>query len=309
MNSTQHPCCFTVFPQSGSVRSGRPGSDASAPCRPGLHPHVLINAALRCGASGKPSTDNRFNDFPFPLLLALTLSAALTSCSFLKPAQSTARHFVLTPMPAPTQAAAGPATIAVGVGKVKLPAYLFSSFLALRRGTNEIEYLQSAVWAERLDTGFQRVLAANLASVLSTDRIYMSGWQTDDVAAEVYVAIERFDIDATGRGVLVARWRVLSAGGEKILKSGTGRLSRQGPSPDAGASGMVDTLSELVADLSRQLGQAIQETARFRSTTSLQAPSSDASSFQIVDQLEPNAWRDVGRVSVSISCVGPPFGS
>ena len=195
------------------------------------------------------------------LLFSMTLCAGLTGCSFLKPAKPTARHFVLTPMPATGPVPAASNSLAVGVGQVKLPAYLFDTSLAVRKGTNEIEYLPSALWAERLDTGFQRVLAANLAIVLPTDRIHLSAWQKDAVAAEVHVTIEQFDVDAAGRGLLVARWRILSPGGEKMLKAGSSRLSRQGPPPDAGASGAVATLSELVAEFSRQLAQALKETA------------------------------------------------
>jgi hypothetical protein len=189
----------------------------------------------------------------------MTLCAGLTGCSFLKPAKPTARHFVLTPMPPTGLAPAASNSLAVGLGPVKLPAYLFDTSLAVRKGTNEIEYLPSALWAERLDTGFQRVLAANLAIVLPTDRIHLSAWQKDAVAAEVHVIIEQFDVDATGRGLLVARWRILSPGGEKMLKAGSSRLSRQGSPPDAGTSGAVATLSELVADFSRQLAKALGE--------------------------------------------------
>lgn len=196
------------------------------------------------------------------LLISIAACASLTGCfGFLKPAPATARHFVLTPLPAAEPGTVAPGSLAVGVGQVKLPAYLFSTSLAVRQGTNEVEYLPSTIWAERLDTGFQRVLAANLAIVLPTDRISLSPWQRDAVAAEVYVAIEQFDVDARGRGVLIARWRILSPGGEKILKAGGSRLARQGPAPDANAGGAIATLSELVADFSRQLAQALHETA------------------------------------------------
>lgn len=193
------------------------------------------------------------------MLCAITLGAGLTGCSFLEPAKSTSRYFVLTPMPAGGSAAAAAGAIAVGVGQVKLPAYLFNTSLAVRNGTNEVQYLPSALWAERLDTGFQRVLAANLAIALPTDRIHLSAWQKDAVAAEAYVALEQFDVDASGRGVLVAQWRILAPGGEKILKAGSSRLSRQGPSPDADASGAIATLSELLADFSREMAKSLQE--------------------------------------------------
>jgi uncharacterized lipoprotein YmbA len=181
----------------------------------------------------------------------------LTGCSFLKPAKATAHYYVLTPI-ASTQSGSG--SLAVGVGQVKLSAYLFNTSLAVRQGTNEVEYLDSAIWAERLDAGFQRVLAADLAIVLPSEQVRLSAWRSEDVSAEVHVTIEQFDVDASGQGVLIARWRILSPGGEKILKAGGTRLSRQGPRPDAGASGAVATLSELVADLSRQLAQALKET-------------------------------------------------
>jgi uncharacterized protein len=190
-------------------------------------------------------------------LCTIMLWIGLTGCSFLKPAKSTARYYVLTPVAA-TQSGSG--SLAVGLGQVKLPAYLFNTLLAVRQGTNEVGYLDSAIWAERLDAGFQRVLAANLAIILPTEQIRLSAWQRADVAAEVYVTVEQFDVNASGQGVLIARWRILSPGGEKVLKAGGSRLSRPGPPPDAGASGAVATLSELVADLSRQLAQALKET-------------------------------------------------
>jgi uncharacterized lipoprotein YmbA len=195
------------------------------------------------------------------LLLALVAGLSLTGCfGFLKPAKSTARHFVLTSLPAAEPAAAPRGSVAVGMGPVKLAAYLFNTSFAVRNGTNEIVYLPSALWAERLDTGLQRVLAADLATLLPTDQIRLSAWQSVDVSVEVYVAIERFDVDARGQAVLDAWWRILSPGGEKTLKAGESHLTRQGPPPDADPSGAVATLSELAADLSRQLAQAVKET-------------------------------------------------
>ena len=191
------------------------------------------------------------------ILCSITFLVGLTGCSFLKPAKTTARYYVLTPTAAPQT---GSWPLVVGLGQVKLPAYLLNNSLVVRRGTNEVEYLDSALWAERLDASFQRVLAADLAIVLPTQQVRLSVWQEDDVGAELYITIEQFDVDASGKGVLIAGWRILSPGGEKVMNSGGSRLSRQGPPPDSGASGAVATLSELVADLSRQLAQALKDT-------------------------------------------------
>jgi uncharacterized lipoprotein YmbA len=203
------------------------------------------------------------------LLLPLALCVLLAGCSFLKPVKPTARHFILTPVPAAESTAPVPAThaLAVGVGQVNLPAYLFNTALVVRKGTNEVEYIPAAFWAERLDKGFQRVLAADLGILLPADRVHLSSWQREDVAVEVYVAVEQFDVDSSGRGVLVSQWRILSPGGEKVLKSGRSRLSRQGPPPEAGTAGAIATLSELVADLSRQLAQALLEVTSSHAAT------------------------------------------
>ncbi len=196
------------------------------------------------------------------MLAVMALCAGVSGCSVLKPVKSSARHFVLSPVPAVGSATVASGSIAVGLGQIKTPAYLFNSSLAVRVGTNEIEYLPSTFWAERLDSGFQRVLAANLAILLPTDRIPLSAWQRNEVMAEVYVTLEQFDVDATGRGVLVARWRILSPGGDKVLKAGSSRLSRQGPPPLPGVSGSIGTLSELVADFAGQLAPVLKETTQ-----------------------------------------------
>jgi uncharacterized lipoprotein YmbA len=198
---------------------------------------------------------------PVRLLLALAVSMSLTGCfGFLKPAKPTARHFVLSTLPAAVPAATPSGAVAVGVGPIKLAAYLFNTSMAVRKGTNEIDYLPATFWAERLDAGLQRVLAANLATLLPTDQIRISAWQNADVSAEVYVAVEQFDVNASGQAVIVAWWRILSPGGEKTLKAGECRLTRQGPAPQTDPSGAVATLSELATELSRQVAQAIKET-------------------------------------------------
>src|SRR5262245_55223816 len=105
------------------------------------------------------------------LLIAFTAYTCLTGCSFRKPAHSPTRHFVLTPLPAPGLTSAAPGALGVCLGQVKIPAYLLNTSLGVRKGTNEIYYLSGALWAERLDTGIQNVLAANLRSLLSTGQI------------------------------------------------------------------------------------------------------------------------------------------
>lgn len=185
--------------------------------------------------------------------------ACFVGCGFLKPARNAARHFVLTPVPAERQAQAATPALAVGLRPVKLPAYLFDTSLAVRKGANEIVYSPETIWAERLDSGLQNVLAANLRSLIPTDHVRLSAWRSEEVAVELSVSVEQFDVDAQGQAVLVASWRLCAPRGEALLKAGESRLTRRGPSPETDPSGAISTLSDLVAELSRQLAQALKE--------------------------------------------------
>jgi uncharacterized lipoprotein YmbA len=196
--------------------------------------------------------------FRFSCLAAL--SALLAGCLF-KPVTVTSRRFVLTPVAVPSHPAVVSTPLSVGVGLVKMPAYLLQSSLAIRSATNEIVYLENALWAERLDQSFQRTLAANLAALLPTDQIRLSAWQRDEVAVTVSVTVERFDVDVQGQGTLVAWWRIASPGNDTILRHGESRLSKAGPSPGTDLPGVARTLSDLTADLSQRLAQAIREVA------------------------------------------------
>jgi uncharacterized lipoprotein YmbA len=198
---------------------------------------------------------------PATLLLTLTVCACFAGCSFLKPAPDTARHFVLTPLPRTQTANVAIGASGVGVVHVRIPTYLFNSSLAIRKGANEIDYSSVALWAERLDTGIPRVLTADLTSLLPREhQVRLSVGRSEDFATEISVTIEQFDVSSSGQAVLVANWHVLSPEGEGIQRSGESRLSRNGPAPDTDPSGAINTLSDLIADLSRQLAQALKDT-------------------------------------------------
>jgi uncharacterized lipoprotein YmbA len=101
-------------------------------------------------------------------------------------------------------------------------------------------------------------LAADLATRVPTDQLRLSVWRSDEVTCEIYVTVQQFDVDATGRGVLTAWWRILSPGGEKILKAGQFHASRPGPDPRVDPQSAAATLSQLTADFSAELARTIK---------------------------------------------------
>jgi uncharacterized lipoprotein YmbA len=196
------------------------------------------------------------------LYTQLTLVSALISGCMLKPVTVSTRHFALAPIPTsePSSVARGASEpLSVGIGFVKMPSYLLRNSMAVRNGANEIEYLDDALWSERLDESFQRDLAANLADLLPSDSIYLTDWGHNQVMAAVYISVQQFDVDINGHGTLIAQWRITAPGSAVPLKSGRTRLERTGASPRGKPEVIAETLSDLTAQFSRDLAQSIRD--------------------------------------------------
>ena len=190
----------------------------------------------------------------------LILVSSLFSGCMLRPVTVSTHHFTLAPILASeprSVARTGSEQLSVGIGFVKMPSYLLRNSMAVRNGADEIEYLDDALWSEHLDESFQRDLAANLAELLPSDSIYLTDWGHDQVMLAVYISVQQFDVDITGRGTLIAQWRITTPGSDVPLKSGRTRLERTGASPRGKPEVIAETLSNLAAQFSRELAQSI----------------------------------------------------
>jgi len=195
------------------------------------------------------------------LVVVGAISFYLSGCSLVSPPKGiTPRSFVLTPISGPSPTGRTSSTnIVVGIHAVKMPGYLSGKSFAMRHENNEIVYLESAGWAERLDTSLQRVVAADLARLIPTDQVRLTRWGVEEVAVEVDVNVDRFDVDSRGEGTLVAWWRLVLPGGEKVLASGKFSATRKGPPPDKDPLGASTLMSQLASDLAETLARAIKE--------------------------------------------------
>jgi uncharacterized lipoprotein YmbA len=200
--------------------------------------------------------------FHLPRLVFVALTSIAMGGCVLRPVSISTRNFVLSPISTnePAQVVADP--LPIGIGLVKMPAYLLRDSMAVRNGTNEIEYLEGAFWAERLDRSFQQTLAINLSNLLPSNRIYLTDWGHDQVRVSVYVSLQQFDVDSSGRGTLIAQWRINAPDDNTPLKSGRTRLVRAGSSPRSHPEAIAATLSDLTSEFSRELAQAINESAK-----------------------------------------------
>ena len=139
-----------------------------------------------------------------PRLVLVAITGVLLTGCLLKPVTDSTRHFVLSPISTNEPAPTATEHLSVGIGLVKMPSYLLRNSMAVRNGGNEIEYIENARWAERLDQCFQRTLAANLSRLLPSDSVYVADWGRDQTQARVFINVQQFDVDNQGRGTLIA---------------------------------------------------------------------------------------------------------
>ena len=189
----------------------------------------------------------------------MTLAGLFLTGCLLRTATVLPHHFVLAPIPAEDLNTNSNSNLCVEVGFVKMPAYLLRDSVAVRAGPNEIEYLQNALWAERLDQCLERTLTVNLRRLCSSNGMDLAYPPRVQLAVKVLINVEQFDDDTRGQGVLIARWRIMSPDSNKQLNVGHTRLVRTAPAPRGKPEVIAITLSDLAAQLSRDIAQSARE--------------------------------------------------
>jgi uncharacterized lipoprotein YmbA len=202
--------------------------------------------------------------------LCLLLMTSMVGGCVIKPAPVSTRQFVLAPIPTAEHAPARALQLQVEVGLVKMPAYLLRDSMVIRKSTDEIEYLETALWAERLDQSFRQTLEKNLSLLIASDGAILPASERDRIKVRVSVIVEQFDVDSKGQGTLLARWRLTAAGADTPMKIGHAHLTRPGPSPRGNPQAVSMTLSALLAEFSRDLAQALRESGYARHQTRLE---------------------------------------
>ena len=210
------------------------------------------------------------------------LTFAALSCVFLtgcllRTATVSPRHFVLAPMPADEPSSTPNSHWSVEIGFVKMPASLLRDSIAVRTGPTEIQYLENALWAERLDKSFQRALVADLSHSFASAEIQPADFQRRDHALEeeaypkpppvesqggpkmvrIQVHVEQFDVDTRGHGQLIAKWRIISRDSNLLLKSGNTSVTRAETLARGDPQAVARNMSLLTAEFSDELARSI----------------------------------------------------
>ena len=173
-----------------------------------------------------------------------------------------ARFFVLRSLAEPPAEGPGASPPLVGLLPVALPGYLDRPQLITWVAPGELRIDEYLRWAEPLDAGLARTLAANLDALLPQSRIILSPWPAAArPRCRVRVELQRFGPQASGEVVLEGRYALLPSGGERPLVARPVSLKRGAPgaaAPGDSAPAGVEAMSELVADLARDIAAAIR---------------------------------------------------
>ena len=185
---------------------------------------------------------------------------SLAGCSSLlpKPKPDPSRIFVLFPdiEAAERQNPDPSGQISLGVGPVRLPAYLDRREIVMRVAQSRFDLSENDRWAEPLDENLTHVLTQNLSVLLGSDRIISYPWPLDlKPQYRVEIQVLRFESNSAGEGQLSARWAVIDETRKEAVNLKESRLTR--PAKEKSTDGSVAALSEIVADLSREIATTV----------------------------------------------------
>jgi uncharacterized lipoprotein YmbA len=146
--------------------------------------------------------------------------------------------------------------ILLGLGPIKVPAYLDRPQIVTASSAQEYRLAESQRWAERLDDNIARVSQENLAVLVPTDRVVMHPWSREakpDVQAAIQ--IQELHVDPEGNARMVALWSVRPINGEPTHR----RFACTIPVPPNDYAQIVAAESECLARLNREMAQVIRQ--------------------------------------------------
>ena len=153
--------------------------------------------------------------------------------------------------------------ISLGVGPVRLPAYLDRREIVMRVAPSRFDLSENDRWAEPLDENLTHVLTQNLSILLGSDQIIPYPWPLDQKPHyRVEIQVLRFESNSAGEAQLSARWAVIDDTGKEAPNLKASRLTRA--AKEKSTDGAVAALSETVADLSREIAKTVTALDRQR---------------------------------------------
>jgi len=187
----------------------------------------------------------------------VSLSLLLGGCISL-PTSSTPRFYMLH-APAADQSAGKTAIasgVVIGVGPVKVPAYLDRPQMVTQDSEKMLYYAQFDRWGESLDIGIERLIGEGLTAMLPGAKVALYPWNSSlPVKYQVAVEIVSLESELDTDMALVAQWLVIDSKDAKTLLMKRWEF-RQPIIPHTYA-GLAATLGTACASLSGEIAASL----------------------------------------------------
>jgi uncharacterized lipoprotein YmbA len=188
-----------------------------------------------------------------PAIVRGVALALLAGCVSLEPKPDRTRYYLLETEAGPPDAARAAVPV-LGVGPVRLPAYLDRPEIVTRAGAARIEVASVERWAAPLDVLFADALTEGLRAAVPAREV--SAWPWPVGAAPEWstsVDVLRFDAEPDGTAVLEARWIVRRGGA--VATQGATTARERAAAPDTAAR--VAALGRAIRSLARDIAAAV----------------------------------------------------
>lgn len=189
--------------------------------------------------------------------------ALVAGCMTLGPPPEQTRYYILEA----EASSPDPIRLAVpvlGVGPVRLPAYLDRPEIVTRAGPARLEVASVDRWAAPLDVLLTSALAEDLRAAVPAREVF--GWPWPVGASpewSVSVDVLRFDGEPDGTAILEARWIVRRGG--TLANQGVTTARERAAAPEVAAT--VAALSRAIGALARDIAAAVGASRKASATT------------------------------------------
>jgi uncharacterized lipoprotein YmbA len=163
------------------------------------------------------------------------------------------RFYTLSAATAPTTTSSN---LSIVVGPVSVPAVVDRPQIVVTTGPNQVRPEEFNRWAAPLQNNISRVVAENLVAMLGTPRVILSSQTLGaDVDYRAAIEVQRFESAPGEAASLDAVWTVSRI---KDGKSQTGRTTVREATSDKGYDTLAAAHSRAIAQLSRDIADAVR---------------------------------------------------
>jgi len=188
---------------------------------------------------------------------AAALALVVGGCALLIDRPTPARYYLLTPVAERPPGMRTRPDLIVGLGPIRIPAYLDRPSLMTRVDQNRVQPSNVDLWAAPLSQSVPAVLVENLTTLLAPRQVVTYPWyRTAKVSCHVRVDVRRLERRAGGGASFAARWSVEEVGKDGTLRRGSTEVDDVTPDD---ADAVVAALSVGLAQLSEDVARAVDE--------------------------------------------------